>query len=156
MKKEIKFTGELAELSSKLTAMQRKFVIYLVTSECSQRAAYLKAGGKSKTETAQDSAASTMLSNVKVRKFYEAMTAEAAQSAIMTRHEAMVILTKNANKAEECRDQHAAIKQLSDMEGWKAATKIDIGNQEGKALAIDTTINAPEVIQAMANIMDKL
>lgn len=109
--------------------MQRKFVINLVCSNMSQREAYIAAGGKAKTENSQDSSANTMLSNVKVKDFYEALLNESASDAVLTREEALLILTKNANEAEECRDQHAAIKQLSDMEGWNAPKEAKLSGE---------------------------
>ncbi|MEY8241444.1 MAG: hypothetical protein RPT25_13955 [Cycloclasticus sp.] len=125
----MQLSPEQIELSSKLTALQRKYVINLVGGDLSQRQAYVAAGGKAKTESAQDAAASTMLSNIKVKKFYDSLINQSASLAVLTRQQALEILTTNANKASECRDQHAAIKQLSDMQGWNAPKETKLSGE---------------------------
>lgn len=92
---KLRLTDEQLEYAVKLTPLQRKFVINIV-SGMTQRQAYVKAGGTSKTEESQDACASKMLSNSKVRAFYEMMMEAAANDAIMTKHEAMEILTRSA------------------------------------------------------------
>lgn len=92
----MKLTKEQKELASVLTNLQRKFVIELVKPNTSQRQAYLKAGGTAKKESAQDSVATTMLSNVKVKAFYESLQEVQATSSIMQREEALAILSTNA------------------------------------------------------------
>ena len=84
------------ELASKLTTLQRKFIIELIKPKTSQRQAYLTAGGKAKTESAQDAASSTMLSNVKVKAFYKSMMESKTVNSIMERDEALEILSSNA------------------------------------------------------------
>lgn len=79
----------------KLTTLQRKFVVNLV-SGMTQRQAYLDAGGKAKTENTQDSSSSEILSNPKVRSFYDKLMEEAASAAVLTREEALLILSNNA------------------------------------------------------------
>jgi phage terminase small subunit len=94
--KPLKLTAEQVELASKLTSLQRKFVIELIKPKTSQRQAYLTAGGKAKTESAQDAASSTMLSNVKVRAFHDSLIGSKMVSSIMERDEALAILSTNA------------------------------------------------------------
>jgi len=95
-KKDISFTEKQMELASKLTPLQRKFIIELIKPNTSQRQAYIKAGGKSKTEEAQDASASRILSDIKVKAFYEAMMEVQTINSIMTRDEALERLSKSA------------------------------------------------------------
>jgi len=206
---KIELTEELLSLAQKLTSLQYKYVIALTTTDMSQREAYIDAGGKAKTENAQDAAASRMLSDVKVRPFYNAILKQAAENAVMTKTEALerlslvagvtitdiaefkecvvgqdengkdivetiwriknsneltaagaasiksITATKNGPKLE-MHDSLAATKQMAELLGWKAATKVDIGNQDGKPLAVDTTIKAPEIAKAMESILEQL
>jgi phage terminase small subunit len=123
-------------MSSKLTNLQRKFVIHLVKPGTSQRKAYLMAGGKAKTENSQDSTSAEIMSNPKVRSFYDSLIQSSASSAILTREQALLILTRNASQAEEHRDQHQAIKQLSSMEGWDAPKKTELTGKDGGPIPI--------------------
>jgi len=132
----MEFTPKQQELADKLTSLQRKYVINLATGKMSQREAYLEAGGTAKTEESQDNTASKMFSNIGVKAFYDSLIAQSATSAILTRTEALAILTRNANQAEEHRDQHQAIKQLSTMEGWDAPKKQEITGKDGGAIAV--------------------
>ena len=84
------------ELAEKLTNMQRRFVHELIKPKTSNRQAYLKAGGKSKTESAQDAAAHTMFSNVKVKAYYNYLMEQSAKDSVMTRTEALERLTLSA------------------------------------------------------------
>ncbi len=94
--KQIKLTAEQLELASKLTPLQRKFVLELIKPGTSQRQAYLTAGGKAKNESAQDSSATTMFSNVKVKAFYNSLLSCIASDSIMTKQEALERLSKSA------------------------------------------------------------
>jgi len=95
-KKDISFTEKQMELASKLTPLQRKFIIELIKPRTSQRQAYIKAGGTAKTENAQDQGASRMLSQAKVKAFYEAILEVQTIDSIMTRDEALERLSKSA------------------------------------------------------------
>ncbi len=95
-KKDISFTEKQMELASKLTPLQRKFIIELIKPNTSQRQAYIKAGGKAKGDKAQDASASRMLTDVKVKAFYEAMMEVQTINSIMTRDEALERLSKSA------------------------------------------------------------
>lgn len=94
--KSISFTPEQMELASKLTSLQRKFVIELVKPKTSQRQAYINAGGKAKTEQSQDSSATQIFSNLKVRAFYDNLMEAKTVNSIMQRDEALEILSNNA------------------------------------------------------------
>lgn len=95
-KKDISFTPHQVELASKLTPLQRKFIIELIKPNTSQRQAYINAGGTAKTDKAQDASASRMLTDVKVKAFYEAMMETKTVNSIMTRDEALERLSKSA------------------------------------------------------------
>ena len=95
-RKPIQLTPEQLELATQLTPLQRKYVIALVSSNMSQREAYVHAGGKAKSVDAQDQSASRMLRQVKVKAFYESLLNSAATSAVMSREEALERLSKSA------------------------------------------------------------
>ena len=195
------------DLASKLTKLQRKFVINLV-SGMSQRQAYLKAGGTSKTARVQDAVSCRMLTDVKVKAYYDSLIKESEKSSIMTREEALERLTVSsrsnlldfvkmvqANSEEEddikvvknaiiikdldslprdlgfciksispttagykieLYDSNASIKQLSEMMGWNAPKKTEVTGKDGNAIAVDTKVEAPEVMDALNSLMDKL
>jgi phage terminase small subunit len=87
------FTEKQLELSRELTDLQRKTVINMIKGNLSQRKAYYKAGGKAKTDEAADVAACNMLKKVKVNAFYNSLLEESAGDSILSRTEAMEILT---------------------------------------------------------------
>lgn len=178
----IELTEEQIELGSKLTPLQRRFVLKLMKDGYTQRKAYIEAGGTAKTENAQDEGASKMLRNPKVAKFHKSLVKAAATSAVMTKEQALerltmsaqvkitdvcdfrqlkvgededgndinqtvwtmknsedipphvaaciksVTVTKDGPKIE-LYDNQAAIKQLSEILGWKAATKTELSGE---------------------------
>ncbi len=132
----MELTDKQLELASKLTNLQRKFVIELAKPKTTQRQAYVRAGGTAKTEESQDSTAYKMLSKAQVRAFYDSLIAQSATSAVLSRTEALEILTGNARASEEKKDQHTAIKQLSEMEGWNAPKKTELSGKDGDPIAI--------------------
>ena len=132
----MELTDKQQALSDELTSLQRKYAINLATGKMSQREAYVAAGGTSKTEDAQDVSASRILSDIRVKAFYDSLIAQSATSAILTRTEALETLSRNARQAKEHRDQHQAIKQLSTMEGWDAPKKQEITGKDGGAIAV--------------------
>lgn len=89
-------TPEQLELASKLTGLQRKFVIELIKPKTSQRQAYIRAGGQAKSEQSQDSSATTMFSNGKVKAFYNSLLQMEVKQSIMSREEALERLSKSA------------------------------------------------------------
>lgn len=94
--KQLSFTPQQMELASKLTPLQRKFIIELIKPNTSQRQAIKAAGSKAKTDLALDNSASVMLSNSKVKAFYDAMMETKTVNSIMQRDEALEILSSNA------------------------------------------------------------
>lgn len=95
---DIGLTDEQRALGEKLTHMQRMTVLGIIAGK-SQRQAYRDAGGKAKTDSAADAVVSRMISDAKVRAFYDALIAAEAKSSIMTREEALERLTKTARVA---------------------------------------------------------
>ena len=95
-KEQPDLSKEQTKLSKELTTLQYKFVINLF-SGMTQRQAYINAGGKAKTQESQDSASSNMLSNVKVRSFYDSLMQDAQSSAVMTKQQALTRLTATAS-----------------------------------------------------------
>ena len=89
-------TAEQKELASQLTNLQRKFVIELVKPNTSRRQAYLSAGGKAKTPEAQDASAKQIFDNLKVKAFYDSLMNRKTSDAILSRDEALSILTNMA------------------------------------------------------------
>ena len=59
--------------------------------------AYKKAGGRAKTRSAQDNAASVMLRNAKTKAFYNSLMNEGISEAIMTKEQALTRLTRTAS-----------------------------------------------------------
>lgn len=96
MTKPIQLTPEQLELATKLTPLQRRFVLNLVKPGMSQRQAYVDAGGTSATPETQDASASRMLSNAKVKEFYQSLINSIASDVIMTKQEALERLSKTA------------------------------------------------------------
>lgn len=138
MNSPLELSEEQQEMPAKLTALQRKFAINLATGSMSQRQAYVKAGGRSKTEHGQDSSASEILCKPEVRAFYDSLIAQSATSAILTREQALEILTRNANQADKYKDQHTAIKQLSAMQGWDAPKKTELSGELDSRIIVRT------------------
>jgi len=99
-------TPEQLALFEKLTPLQRRVCTALLVPGANQRKAYYAGGGTAKTDSAADTCVSTMLSNVKVRAFLDAMQQQAVRSAIMEKEEAMAILTRQARTS------------LSDLVEW--------------------------------------
>lgn len=93
---QIKLTDEQLEQASKLTPLQRKFVLELIKPGTSQRQAYLAAGGKAKTESAQDASATEIFRNPKVKAFFNSLFSCVASESIMTKQEALERLSKTA------------------------------------------------------------
>lgn len=79
-------------LFDQLTALQQR-VATNVLSGMTQRAAYITAGGTAEDEATIDAIASRMLSDAKVSAFLDAMKEEAVSKAVMTRNEALELLS---------------------------------------------------------------
>ncbi len=157
MKKQPSFTPEQMELAAKLTSLQRKFVIELIKPKASQRQAIKAAGSKAKTDLALDNSASVMLSNSKVKAFYDSLMEARTVEAIFDRDEALSIVAEIAkNKEVQPNHRVQAIKQASEMEGWNAPKKTELTGAGGEALQLNSNVSAPEIASALAGLMDKL
>lgn len=91
-----KLTSEQKKLSDKLTTLQQQFVTNLVSKSMSQREAYIAAGGKAKTESAQDTSASEIMRKLQVKAFYDSLMHSAASGAVLTKQRSLEILTASA------------------------------------------------------------
>ena len=85
-------TPEQLALFDNLTQLQQR-VATNVLAGMSQRIAYFQAGGSAKTDESADATASEILSNPAVKAFMDSMKVQAVSDAIMSREEAMRILT---------------------------------------------------------------
>lgn len=79
-------------LFDELTDLQQR-VATGVLAGMTQRAAYYAGGGKAKDDPGADMSASQIMGNPKVKAFTDSMKVQAVSDAIMTREEAMRILT---------------------------------------------------------------
>lgn len=84
--------AEQQALFDQLTQLQQR-VATNVLAGMSQRIAYYQAGGSAKTDESADATASEILSNPTVKAFMDSMKVQAVSDAIMSREEAMKILT---------------------------------------------------------------
>lgn len=91
--KPFKFTDEQKALYDACTDLQRKVVINVVQGNMKQGKAYVKAGGKAKTKESIESCVSEILSNPNATAFYDSLMENLAGDAVMTRQEALEILT---------------------------------------------------------------
>lgn len=85
-------TPDQQQLFDQLTELQQRLTTNVLAG-MTQRQAYINAGGKAVTETAIDSGASEILRNPQVKAFMDAMKKQAVSDAMMTREEAMLILS---------------------------------------------------------------
>lgn len=91
----IDMTPEQQELFDQLTQLQQRTATGVLAG-MTQRGAYYAAGGKADTDESADSSCSQILSNIKVKAFMDSMKRQAVSDAIMSRDEAMAILTQLA------------------------------------------------------------
>lgn len=90
-------TPEQKNLFDQLTGLQQKICTIMIGNpSLSQREAYFAGGGKAKSDDVADASACEILANPKVKAFMDSMKMQAVSDAIMTREEAMKILTQMA------------------------------------------------------------
>jgi len=171
------------ELFDKLTTLQQEISLNSF-SGMNDIDSYKNSSGKAVKENTMSATVSEILNNPKVTAFLDSMKKESVKKAIMTRDEAMEILSNNARvkisdiatfshravgedeegnaimetvwkmkdsdeidpdvmaciksvtmtKAGpkiELHDQQGAIKQLSTMQGWDSASKLDLSSSDG-------------------------
>lgn len=85
-------TPEQKALFDELTELQQRIATNVLAG-MTQRQAYWHAGGKAKDDPGADMSASQIISNPKVKAFMDSMKVQAVSDAIMSREEAMKILT---------------------------------------------------------------
>ena len=95
MSKEITLTKEQKLLGAKLTPLRYRLVINVLAG-MSQRQAYLAAGGKAKSGKVQDNTASQIMSVKEVQEFYRSLLETKIEESLLTRTEALSILSANA------------------------------------------------------------
>lgn len=139
-------TPEQQELSNKLTNLQRGVVLGVVAGK-SQRQAYYDAGGKAKTDASADAVVSEMLSDPKVRAFYDSMLSDAAEEAQITLQTLLDELeeARQAAMAQEGGKAQAAAMVAATMGkakllGLEAAAKIDHTSSDGSMSAVPARI----------------
>jgi phage terminase small subunit len=176
-------TEEQKALFDDLTTLQQEVSLASLSGK-NDIDSYKASSGKAATVKAMESSVSQILGNHKVVRFMDAMKAVAVNDAIMSRDEALVILSNNARVKVsdiatfsyvqlgededgnpimgsvwkmkdsedidkdvlsciksvtmtkqgpkiELHDQQAAIKQLSTMQGWDSANKVDLTSSDG-------------------------
>lgn len=117
---------EQLKLYSALTKLQKALTVG-VLSGLTQRQAYKQAGGKARTEKAIDNSASEIMGHPGVKAFMDSMYAPQLAEAIMTRDEAMQILSGITRAPMTgSRVRIHAVQQLGKMQGWEAAQKHDL------------------------------
>jgi len=129
----------IKELGKHLTKFQRNVVLNVVNG-MSQRQAYLVAGGKAKNENSQDVCVSVLLSHAKVDNYYQALMEKAQLGSILTKAEALNILSEQARSESSdpavVRNSQGAIKQVSSMLAWDAPKRSEITGKDGGAIEV--------------------
>lgn len=125
-------TPEILDLGRRLTPLQYRTVLNVVQHGMSNRQAYYEAGGKAKNDNAADAIVARMLGDAKVRKFMDALKAQAITEAVIDRSEVLEILSDIARssvadlavfrKVEVGRDQdgepvHQTVWEFKDSDG---------------------------------------
>jgi phage terminase small subunit len=141
MTKPIQLTPEQLELATKLTPLQRRFVLELIKPGMSQRQAYINAGGTSKTPETQDKSASVMVSNGKVKEFHQSLINSIASDVIMTKQEALERLSKTAR---------ATIHDICTFKLVEVVTKDKDGNEKIEFDTIWTMKHTDEIDPVIA------
>ncbi len=104
----MKLTLEQTALADELNSRQKLFVFGLMSGK-TQRQAYYDAGGKAKTDQSADASASEMLSNPKVKAFYDSLMDEVAEEAQVTVGMVVKGLLKEAQDNSEGSTQSARV-----------------------------------------------
>lgn len=93
--KQFKMTPEQKALFDDLTTLQQQIALNSL-SGMSNIDSYRNSNGKAKTDLAMEASCSQILNNLKVVKFLDTMKEVAVNNAIMSREEALEILSNNA------------------------------------------------------------
>lgn len=128
-------TPKQKELADKLTNLQKLTVLGVVEGK-TQRQAYYDAGGTAKTDEAADAAVSRMLSDVKVRAFYDSMVGDVAEEAQITLKTLLEELEEARQAAQFGERPQAAAMVAATMGkakllGLEAPAKVDHTSSDG-------------------------
>lgn len=118
-------TPKQQELFEKLTTLQKR-VCTNILNGMTRPQAYKEAGGRAKGD-AVNNVVSVMMMNVQVKSFMDEMYSYDMNQTVMTREEAMEILSgfsRAPNLNQRVRIQ--AVERLAKMQGWDAAQKHDL------------------------------
>lgn len=127
-----KLSKEQQQLFDNLTGLQQDVAMGKLEGLSDIDAYRASPKGRSKRVETQQSSVSEILSRPNVKAFIESVQGESINKRIMTREKALERLTGIANAEVHdlgditATDSRGAIKQLSEMEGWNAAQKIDV------------------------------
>lgn len=118
-------TPKQQELFDKLTTLQKR-VCTNILNGMTRPQAYKEAGGRA-NGNAVNNVVSVMMMNVQVKAFMDEMYSYDMNQTVMTREEAMEILSgfsRAPNLNQRVRIQ--AVERLAKMQGWDAAQKHDL------------------------------
>ena len=123
----IELTEEQKAMAEGLTKLQYKVVVNVI-SGMTQRQAYIAAGGTAKSENTQDASASELLSNPKVKAFYDSVMNTITENVIITKEEIIKGLAEDFRDpgAEGYKCSHSAAKIINDMIGYNAPKKQEL------------------------------
>ena len=118
IKKTLEMTDGQKELFSKLTPLQKKMVTYYIKG-LGPSASHKKAGGKCKTEANRRIMANEILSKPYVKMFLESVREVSVNNAIMSRQEAIEILSNMARTATSdiIEFEHIDVETAPDKDG---------------------------------------
>lgn len=118
-------TPKQQELFDKLTTLQKR-VCTNILNGMTRPQAYKEAGGRAKGD-AVNNVVSVMMMNVQVKTFMDEMYSYDMNQSVMTREEAMEIMSGFARApGVNHRVRIQATERLAKMQGWDAAQKHDL------------------------------
>lgn len=137
----VQMSEEQKELFDQLTNLQKNIVTHAVAGK-SNIDAYLLGGGKAKVRETQESCASEIMHNPKVKAFMDSMKSVSISNAIMERDEAMVILSNMARA------------DLTDVVEFKTVTVLDEDGKQHRQSVWAIKEGAELNKQAMASLAE--
>lgn len=157
-------TAEQQTLADQITNLNRLTVLGIIEGK-SQRQAYYDAGGKAKSDKAADSVVSEMLSNPKVKAFYDSLLEQASNNAIMTRQQALERLSVIAStEITDILEFETVQVEVADKDGgttykdstiWRMKESDELKRRAGMAIkSVKMTKNGPEI--AMYDVTDAI
>lgn len=126
-----KLTPEQQELADKLSPRQLNFALGILNGMPAVEA-YEKAGYKVKNYDTRANIASRLRGNAKVVAFIESVQKSSTRKKMLTRDEAIEILTEFADDSENTKGiRMKAVSQLTRLQGWEAPQRTEITGAEG-------------------------